>query len=171
MLSFASCEIVQSSYSVEYMWRVFSRKSLLDLLYKIGVLKNFSNSQENTCVLLWYRCCPVNSEKLIRQEAPILQNTFGRLLLDFWTFWTFCKIRSNVTQGFLNPYFVVFCIGNITSNCPYISLVIQIIGTWGSKWNLPLSLFYALHVRLLFFSVSLLQLQSLCCFLTLRKIT
>ena len=71
----------------------FSEAATRVALQKKVFLEILQNSQENTCARvsffskvaglgrLWHRCFPVNFAKFLR--TPFLQNTTGRLLIDF----------------------------------------------------------------------------------------
>ena len=71
----------------------FSEAATRVVLQKKVFLEILQNSQENTCARvsffskvaglgrLWHRCFPVNFAKFLR--TPFLQNTTGRLLIDF----------------------------------------------------------------------------------------
>ena len=89
---------------------------------KKGVLKHFSNSQENTCARgtfatllkkrLWLRCFPVNFAKFLR--TPFLQNTSRRLLLtrtkksQILSFYGNKRARLNLYSGIFQPYKIFF---------------------------------------------------------------
>ena len=65
-----------------------SRSSHQRCSIKKGVLRKFSKfTGKHLCQRLWHRCFPVNFEKFLR--TPFLQNTSGRLLLNFRGFRVF----------------------------------------------------------------------------------
>ena len=68
-----------------YIWirmNMIFKSSRLQMFFTVGVLKSLAKKR------LQHRCFPVNFTKFIR--TPFLQNTTGRLLLEFFLLWTVC---------------------------------------------------------------------------------